>query len=368
LDNLTHSLFGATLARTPLGRAGRGTTLALVLASNAPDIDIVAAAGGSMRYLEWHRGPTHGPLGIVGLGVVAAGLAWAAGRAVDKHPHEPRASFGALTLVSTVGVFMHVMMDLPTTYGTRALSPFDWRWFALDWMPIIDVYLLIALAGGLLFGNRSETRRRRAAAIVLAVMALNYGVRGTAHHQAIAAAPRVFGALLPEWCEGAPLPPMLVDRWPRPMNAPLTPSGRRCLIELAAIPTFVSPFHWRAIAHLSNGYELGEVSLLAPGIGRDRAQGEPMDRIGVGYPNHWTPAVTRAADTRVAQVFLGFSRFPAVRSFVEPDGSVVVHWVDVRFSIAPVRRDRPPSRRDGLFTATVRLSRDGKVVEGRLGS
>lgn len=43
-----------TLARTPLGRAGRGTTAALVLASKAPDIDIVSAAGGgTVSYVQW---------------------------------------------------------------------------------------------------------------------------------------------------------------------------------------------------------------------------------------------------------------------------------------------------------------------------
>ena len=56
MDNVTHTLFALTLARTPLGRAGRGTTMALVLASNAPDIDIVATVGGGPSYLTWHRG------------------------------------------------------------------------------------------------------------------------------------------------------------------------------------------------------------------------------------------------------------------------------------------------------------------------
>ena len=46
MDNLTHTLFALTLARTPLARAGRGTAAALVLASNAPDIDIVATHRG----------------------------------------------------------------------------------------------------------------------------------------------------------------------------------------------------------------------------------------------------------------------------------------------------------------------------------
>ena len=49
MDNVTHTLFALTLARTPLGR-GRGTTAALVLASNAPDVDIVAALGGGAQY------------------------------------------------------------------------------------------------------------------------------------------------------------------------------------------------------------------------------------------------------------------------------------------------------------------------------
>src|SRR4051794_32935806 len=107
LDNLTHSLFGATLARTPLSRVGRGTMPALILASNAPDIDILATAGGAVKYLEWHRGMTHGPLGIVGLGVIAAAIAWTGRRLYDRRwppaaaaSREPDASFPMLVAVS----------------------------------------------------------------------------------------------------------------------------------------------------------------------------------------------------------------------------------------------------------------------------
>src|SRR5947209_19292924 len=85
MDNVTHSLFAATLARTPLGRAGRGTLPALLLSSNAPDIDIVSAArGGTLTYLEWHRGVTHGPLGIVLLGAASGGLVWFGRTALDR--------------------------------------------------------------------------------------------------------------------------------------------------------------------------------------------------------------------------------------------------------------------------------------------
>ncbi len=89
MDNLTHTLFAVTLGRTPLGRAGRGTTTALVLASNAPDVDIVTAARGGAAYLQWHRGPTHGPLGIVGLAAVTAAIVWAVQRYTDRRGVRP---------------------------------------------------------------------------------------------------------------------------------------------------------------------------------------------------------------------------------------------------------------------------------------
>ncbi|MBM3770125.1 MAG: hypothetical protein FJW27_02340 [Acidimicrobiia bacterium] len=52
MDNVTHTLFGATLGRAVFHRAGRGVTVALVLASNAPDADIVMAARGALTI--WH--------------------------------------------------------------------------------------------------------------------------------------------------------------------------------------------------------------------------------------------------------------------------------------------------------------------------
>src|ERR1700726_5029443 len=158
MDNVTPPLFALTLARTPLGRAGRGTTATLVLASNAPDIDVVATARGARSYLTWHRGPTHGPLGIVGLGLLAAWVVWVGLSILEKRSPsgEPRAPFRLLATIAIISVLFHLLMDLPTSYGLRFLSPFDWHWFAIDWMPIIDVYLLIVLAVGLLFGRVSE--------------------------------------------------------------------------------------------------------------------------------------------------------------------------------------------------------------------
>jgi membrane-bound metal-dependent hydrolase YbcI (DUF457 family) len=363
MDNITHTLFGVTLARTPLGRAGRGTTAALILASNAPDIDIVTTARGALSYLEWHRGPTHGPLGIVALGVISAAIVWGVGRIRRTHPESPPASFAALTGISILGVLLHVAMDLPTSYGTRLLSPFDWHWFAADWMPIIDIYLLAALGAGLAFGRSPETRRRNAM-LVLVIMVANYGLRATAHQQAVSAAPHVFGPRLSERCPESVPSGRVIDWWPQP--AVQAPARDRCLIEVAALPTFLSPFRWRMVAHLSGAYEIRDVDLLDRRL-RDANAPGALWRLSQRQPNQWTPMVeTAAARSRVAQVFLGFSRFPAAHSVVDKDGTSVVRWSDVRFDgPGPIGRER--SNAGGLFSVMVRLTPDGQVLIERLG-
>jgi membrane-bound metal-dependent hydrolase YbcI (DUF457 family) len=376
MDNLTHTLFGATLARTPLNRPGRGTTAALILASNAPDIDIVTAMDGALSYLEWHRGPTHGPLGIVALGVVVAGIVWAGSRLLDRDRTTTHARFGPLALVSIAGVLCHVLMDLPTSYGTRLFSPFDWHWYTADLMPIIDIYLLAVLGACLWFGNRLEWRRRNVV-IALALMALNYGVRIGAQRQALDIAPRLFGPALPERCESAGAQGPFVDRWPihRPLSGP--DLERRCLLEIVALPSFISPFQWRLVAQLSNAFETRELDLISHARRPPPTGPEAPWRLVQRIPNHWTPAALHAARSHTAQVFLGFSRFPAVRmntaeiaptgqSTADAEGDTIVRWTDVRFTVAapgtPI--DRP---RAGFFSATVIVAPDGRIVDERLG-
>ena len=369
MDNLTHSLFGATLARTPLGRAGRGTTAALVLASNAPDVDILATAGGAVKYLEWHRGMTHGPMGIVGLGVLSAALVWIGRRVYDRRRPQTNvghdAPFAMLVAVSIIGVLLHVLMDLPTSYGTRLLSPFDWHWFAVDWMPIVDIYLLVALIVGL-FGRPTPAQRRARAAVVLLLMATNYGVRAAAHHQALEVAPRLFGPTLPPPCDPPASSTPAIDAWPRPSTPSSPPPGKRCLVEMIAMPSFASPFTWRIVAQMSNAYEIHDINLL------DRRYREPESgsaapwRLTLRYPNVWTSPVQRAATTRLGQVFLGFARFPAARSAIDAHGITTVRWSDMRFVGGPFALDQPAPRTN-VFTATVRIGADGQVLEQSLG-
>jgi len=377
LDNLTHSLFALTLARSPLGRAGRGTTATLLLASNAPDIDIVTTAGGAITYLKWHRGPTHGPLGVLTLSILTAGLVWGGRYVLDRRRSaaeataaanvDPDAPFAMLVAVALIGVVLHVLMDLPTSYGTRVLSPFDWRWFAVDWMPIVDIYLLMMLlAGSLGFGRPSPAVRRNKAAVVLTLMAANYGLRAYAHRQALELVPKVFGPTLAAWCDPNDSRNRPIDWWPRPTLPSPPPEGRRCLVDVAALPTFGSPFQWRIVARYSNAYEIRDIDLLDGRFRDSDVEDEAPWRLTLRYPNVWTPTVLQAAQTHLGQVFLGFSRFPAARSAVDAQGTTAVRWTDMRFTGAVVPGERALAQ-SRLFTAVVRIDASGRVIYEGLG-
>jgi hypothetical protein len=270
--------------------------------------------------------------------------------------------------VACAAVFLHILMDLPTSYGTRLFSPFDWSWFAVDWMPIVDAYLIVIFAVCLLFGRGSESARRRNVAIALALMAADYSLRGAAHHEAIAQAPRLFGPTLPAPCPGS-APAGLVDRWPGG-NPESAADGRRsstrCLVEVAAVPTLVSPFLWRVIAETSDAYEVHEIDLLDPRFRNPASGPDAMWRLSIRYPNIWTTEVFEAAGTSLGRIFLGFSRFPAARSFVDGGGNATIRWTDMRFVGGPLSLNQA-LRQGNLFTVVIRLGADGKVFQERFG-
>lgn len=332
MDNLTHTLFAATLARTPLRRAGAGTTAALVLASNGPDIDIVSAfQGGSVSYLAVHRGASHGPLGVLFLAfsvAVIVRLSYIGLRA--RSARAAPASFLALLGVAALGVALHILMDLPTSYGTRLLSPFDRTWYAVDWLPIIDIYLWGILAAGLMAMRLARDSALRIAAVVLALMAGDYALRGFAHAAALSEARRAI---------------------PAPVRA-------------AALPTFLSPFRWRLVRQFGDGYQLEEIDQLARATAGD---GDGAARTA-WFPDERNVWIERARETRAARVFLDFARFPAARARPEPDGGATVWWVDMRFVGGVTRLDILNPTPRSPFVVVVRLDRDRRVIGAQLGS
>ena len=351
MDNLTHTLMGLTLVRAGVGRDTRGATAAMLLASNAPDLDIVSAiTGGAVPYLAAHRGPTHGPLGIVGLAAASAVIVWTILKWRGPRETVTAALLGRLIAVALVGSMLHVLMDLPTSYGVRLFSPFSTTWYALDWLPIIDIYLWALLGLGLAAMRLQQEQRTRIARVVLAGVVLFYAGRAGAQHHALglAAEYRADGARVE--CATAPV----LSTHPAVIEARM--AGPGACLQAAALPTFLSPLTWQLIRQQTDGYELRQVSLLSPSAESTR----------LWIPSESDEWVAAARRTHTARVFLNFSRLPATRSVTDRDGSHQVRLVDVRFIGGPFQWDQEPQVRPP-FVATVVLAPTGAVLREGLG-
>jgi membrane-bound metal-dependent hydrolase YbcI (DUF457 family) len=331
VDNLTHSLFAWTLARAGLGRGLPHATATLVVASNAPDADIVVAVvGGGVEYLAAHRGPTHGPLGVLGLGLLVAGgvAAWTRWRGRGAAaPAVPAGTFVRWWALATIGIVGHVLMDLATAYGTRLLSPFSGTWFAADWMPIIDIYLWAALMGALIAG-RVTGHRRRAAIAGLALLAVDYAARVALHQRALAHGAAFDAAGTPAPCAAAPT--LAAYRGAIAPGA----NGPAC-VAAAALPTFVSPFTWRIVRQSATDYEISNRRLL------DLWAIPPSTRITA----HAGPDVARARATRAGEVYFDFARFPIARVTSRSGEVTEVRLFDARFIGLPPGNELSEVRR-----------------------
>jgi inner membrane protein len=148
MDNLCHTLVGAALAETGLGRRTRFATAALVLGANLPDIDAPMAF--TQYGLGFRRGITHGILALILLPFLLTGLLllWARLRGAGREVI-PR----QLLLLAAIAILTHPFLDWMNTYGMRWLMPFDGTWFYGDSLFIIDPWLLLLLLIGWLSGR-----------------------------------------------------------------------------------------------------------------------------------------------------------------------------------------------------------------------
>ena len=175
MDNVTHTLCGAALARTRLGRLHRLAPLSLLIAVNLPDVDIVSGFLGEKSYLLHHRGFTHSVLGALLLALLLAG----AMRLLERKRVDAPRRWRAYLLPALIGVATHPLLDLMNNYGLRPWLPFsDARYFG-DLVFIVDPWLC------LVFGAVALLAGRRAPAVDFACGVV--GAAGTAilwwHHR-----------------------------------------------------------------------------------------------------------------------------------------------------------------------------------------
>jgi inner membrane protein len=295
MDNLTHTLTGLALSRAGFNRVVPQATLILLLAANAPDIDVVTALGGSLTYLNWHRGVTHSLAGVPLVAILPVLIA----RLVARKPIPWLACY----LVSLAGAATNPLLDWTNVYGVRLLAPFSREWFQGGFTHIFDVWIWAVL--GLAFvwpplsrlvmseiGAKAAPGRGLAIFALCFVAAYNAG-RYTLHQRAVAVLDsRIYAGAAP--------------------------------LRVAAFPGAVNPFRWTGIVEGDGFWSIHELNLLEE---FDPTQGKML------YKPEPSPTIEAARRTPEFQQFLQFAQYVYWRltPLDAPEGAQRVEAIDLRF-------------------------------------
>jgi inner membrane protein len=299
MDNLTHTATGLFLSRIGLNRWTPLASPIMILAANAPDVDIVSAAGGSLNYLHFHRHFTHSLFAMPFMAFLPVVLVRLIGR-------QPVRWFGAWT-IAMVAVASHLLLDLTNTYGVRLLLPFSARWLRLDITNVVDVWIWSALFLGVaapflarLVGSeiasgaaKVHQHGRGAAWCALVFLLLYNAGRSVLHARAVAIAEsRVYQGVAPQ--------------------------------RVACLPNATNPWRWGAIVETSDFYAAHDVEL--------GAEYDPTHAT-LFYKPDPDPAIDAARRDPTFTEFLRFSQYPLwrVSPAPEPENAKIVEIIDMRF-------------------------------------
>lgn len=119
---------------------------ALIIGANIPDIDAACFFWlEGAEHLGFRRGITHGPIALLILPLLLAGLLWIYDRWQAKRGTRPEkrlpVDFGWLLALSFLGCISHPLLDWLNVYGVRFWEPFAPSWSYGDTLFIIDVWL-----------------------------------------------------------------------------------------------------------------------------------------------------------------------------------------------------------------------------------
>jgi inner membrane protein len=320
LDNLTHSLVGLFLARAGFKRVTAYGTAILVLAANAPDIDVISWFWGRPTWLHWHRNITHSLAGAPFMALLTVAV-------VAMFARKQKVSWWPAFWIALAGVASHLLLDLTNVYGIRLLLPFSGHWSHLDTTPVVDVSIwailllgVVAPALSRLVGSEiGETGKERGnagwAVTALILFTLFDYSRNVFHQRATNILnSRIYNGLAPR--------------------------------RVGAFPAG-NPLVWRGMVELSNGYVEVPVDL--------RTNFHPADAVTYYKPPR-TPAMQAAMETYPFQMLLEFVQWPIWVTQPVMD-KTRVSLIDLRFG----------SPGQAGFAATALLDKNDEVEESVFG-
>jgi inner membrane protein len=309
MDDITHALTGAVIAKAGLGRSyGKTATRVLWLSALFPDSDFVLYFFSRQTYIMYHRGISHSFVALPIFALVLAILFY-------RFSHIKR--FWYLTFLCGVGLTSHIILDLITSYGTMIFYPLSDRRFALDYVFIIDL-IPTALVGLPLLYIRLTKRSGRNFCRAGIVLFLLYICGAAFHHNLIL-------NKLGEICREKKL----------------------VVLEMDALPQPPIPYKWLCLVKTPTGIYQDWLALGQKGVSGFR-----------WFPNPESNGFIAAADrSDTGKLYRWFARYPVVEYRAENSGEKhIIEYFDLRFSTGLFGLHHRP------FVLQIVFDKDGKVI------
>jgi inner membrane protein len=287
MEPVTHFLTGACLARVGFNRRTAYATLAMTLAAEAPDLDVLWGFAGPVAAFQHHRGITHTFLGAPFVALAVTGVVYLWHRIRKKRPvraNIPPPRWLLIWFFSLVAVLSHLLLDFTNNYGLRPFFPFNPRWYSWDIIFIFEPLMFVALLGALVFPAifgladremgvaRKPFRGRGWAIAALIFVAILYSVRNAEHTRAL--------TLLRAYTLSEPT------------------------LRVAAEPSPINPFQWHGIAETADYYQTSSVNSRADSVDTDTDQ--------ILYKPPVTMSTLAAKRSWLGHVYLDWSSWPVV--------------------------------------------------------
>jgi len=328
LEPLTHFLTGACLSRAGLNRKTGLATLTLVLAAEAPDVDIAALAGGSLSYFQHHRGFTHTLLGAPFVAAFTLAIVYGVYRFMRARGGGTKlpVNWKLLYVYALGAALLHILQDFTNSYGVRPFAPFQPKWYSWDIVSLIDPIMLAALFLGLvtpsLLGlvtsevgvKKQQFPGRGGAWFALSCLVLVIVVRDIGHRRALSA-----------------------------MQSVLYRNQEAARVSAFAPRMNVNPFAWTGVVETQTFFGAMSVDSLSGEV-------DAQNKMLVRYKPEETPVTLAAKKSQLGRVFLDWAQYPIVdaQRIMGPAGYQVltgyqVQFVDLRFtSLDSPRGAGPP--------------------------
>lgn len=375
MEPVTHFLTGAVLARSGFNRKAAYATLAMTLAAETPDLDVLWSVHGPVAGFQHHRGITHTFLGLPFEGLVVVGAVWLIHRwrvrsaarkgaiapapvasGTDRPIARPLTAapvrWGLLYGFVLIALLSHLLLDWTNNYGLRPFFPFDKHWYAdsivFIFDPVLFGLLLVGLLAPALFGlisnevgaRKAAFRGRGWAIFALAAMAVWWGWRQVEHDAAVELASNALYG-------------------PNEMGAEV--------LRVTASPYPVNPYLWHTVVDTPRFYQTASVDTFDSKVTTDPGH-------DLFYKPHADPAIRAAMQSYLGRVYLDWSSWPLVADIgpaIPPDSPpgapdcTAVSFRDLRFMYDTSflqGRNHPP------LSGMVYLDSAERVVQMELGN